>query len=395
MLYCLLEYVLQDDGDNLKFVVTKFSDDSFFQFTQEHLDEQELVDIVKEDTYSTNFFIRNGFLNWAGKTIASPRLANLKIPKKEYRNKVTGLYELLNHLSSNDALLLADDGKIIPATRLHVSKSTMDIYFGNISGGKWKSTFIIKNTDGCLEYLPFKFLSFTPLPPELDHLASTIGTKIIGGLSYQMYETSSNVLIYPLITPNLYVSHAMINLKSYQSELNGAGVAMLDMLLSKLTNQPEEPEVAEWEQVSGTSSMFGVSIKVDVPRPTKQDLLDMIKLINRNIKKLQNGQIVMTDLINAVAERSPGDLHQFAFKTALAALMRDSFSQLDKLNTMDLTKSILIKQKIKLDLEMYMYRAILYISDHEFEFGKSSEGVFEYSGWAPYATRLIKTKEVK
>lgn len=392
-MYYLLEFVLEDSNKDKRFVMVRMEEDDLINFTQEYITEKELIMASRDNTTIKNFSINRGYLNWSGRTLASPNFDTFVTDKKTYCNRIPGLFELLDYIVQNDGLFVPkkeDLSVVAESSNLRVSNSNMSIYVPYLGGVHQDFLNIVSTSNRGLEYHQFYFLMVDKLTDEVDSLATYKGLVNIDGCEMHLYQSIEDLVIYPLIEPKMYISAAVINYRAYMADMYRVASNSLNILLTRLIESsddydlPSMPRMNKFERTT-------VVLKNEHPFPSNKDLFEMIKRINDLLPEMSKDGGYEASLRKTLMNEFPGPFFEHAISVVIWNLFGGDYSREDRLDLMEKRRLMFHKRKIKNELCLFMYRALLCVSDREFMFGLSNQGVFRYDACAPVATTLVKT----
>lgn len=407
------------DGENKVYEVVKFDDAVPLETTLEYHDEDGLVQLLANKEYRFDFGVRNGYLVWGPNSpMVQDRpetLNNLLNTKQiEFRNGIKTVYDLLYQLVDLkavfiDYLLLQDkdpgnlgelaiDGQgYTNFKELKVSKTTMNVYFTISTTEGMRTRSLIGIKDGVLEFTSFAFgidaNKYQPFPD--DYPIEVLGPATLNGRDLIVCRLHDGMSIYPMMLPYFRIFDPVLHHKIYHSEQYKITSKFVAYTITSIMNAimedgdgaaEKETERPSHDTTHVTDRRYGVNFRLKIKPPSYSDYSIMLKFVTDLYEEVVKEQLTMKDIIARVNKKYEA-YNSFACMVALQSFMTGK-TLLDRVDKLKAVREELKLKIIRLDLELFVYRAYIYFSDHKLPYGVDTYEMI--GGTSPYISELKK-----
>jgi hypothetical protein len=409
--YCFMNYVYTD-GENKLHEMVKFDDDETFNFEIFYCTEDQLIKLVSENKYILDFKILNNYLVWDGQpamTLSSAELEKMSSKNLSYKEGIPSVYTLFSDLVDAHAQYIRtqaiEDLPTVPLeesvgttsfSSLKCSKSTMSVYLSILEDDSWKVRSFVKVQDGFLSFTGFHFIVKQELASffETKYNISEMGKVVYDGKNMSIFKVEPyDVIIYPHVTPNFVLCDPMLNHKVYSSEREKAAIDFIDHFVAATLRALSQDQVEEYmkaekkDYVPREDSRYNVLLDFKGHLPNRADRIDMLSnCINIYDAYLRQGWDAGV-AYSALSKYNYGSIKMYCCLVVLKAISSEKES-LDKIQHAQAMKSRMKLTKLKTDLELFSYRAILFSEIHRLPFDTITYLIS--GGKSEYPTEIYK-----
>jgi hypothetical protein len=414
---CFLNFVFTD-GQNKIHELVKFVEDDPMSFELAYVNESELKKLYEEGNYKFDFSVKDGYLIWDGQEplkVSSTDLEKYMTRNPHFKNSLLCVYDLLRDLIKVDGLFISSKtvpllGEIVDApdmpitgvgrfADLAISRSVMSVYLRVTSPDGWKTRNFISMKDGSLSFHKFHFAVNKEIASTISNMypVNFVTDAMVEGRNVSVFVLEDGALpIYPMPEPYFKICEPMLNYKVYISERDKAAMDFINFFISnaiKANFPDQEAEEKDAEKVTtpyvpNEDSKLYVVFKLSGKQPSNVQKAEMLKSTLEMFQNIRTDSWSVTQVIDALRRRAYNDLQVYACLVVLKALTSTDTSVLDRIACARSLRNEIKVAKNKGDLELFMYRAYMYVSDHKFPY--NTDNYFLNGGTVPYRTEIIK-----